>query len=104
MDQRAIEPDEAAYRELLRHLIQKELAQRLGLSERTIEGWPEFAVGGERAGIDERFQDVVEGRGKACAYRWKRSWRDQPTARIGLGLEMSSFFRIAASSGPIRLA
>lgn len=39
MDQRAIEPDEAACRELLRHLSQKELAQRLGLSERTIEGW-----------------------------------------------------------------
>lgn len=39
MDHRATGLDEAANAGPLRHLNQKQLAERLGLSERTIEGW-----------------------------------------------------------------
>ena len=39
MDHRATGLDEAAKEQPLRHLSQKQLAERLGLSERTIEGW-----------------------------------------------------------------
>ena len=39
MDHRATGLDEAANAGSLRHLNQKQLAERLGLSERTIEGW-----------------------------------------------------------------
>ena len=39
MNRRATELDEAANAKPLRHLSQKQLASRLGLSERTIEGW-----------------------------------------------------------------
>ena len=56
-------------------------------------GWNRGAISGRCRGL-----------GGGGAYRWKRSWRDQPTARIGLGLKISSFFRIRASSGLIRLA
>ncbi len=73
-------------------------------SARNGSGRPEFAVGGERAGIRARFQAVAGSGGEACAYRRKGDGRDQPTARIGLGFGMSSSFRIAASSGVIRLA
>jgi hypothetical protein len=65
---------------------------------------PEFAVDGERAGIGVCFQGVVGDDWEACAYGGRRPQTGQPTARIGLGLEMSSFFRIGASSGVIRLA
>ena len=60
------------------------------------------AVSGLEFGRD--FRALAGGGGKACAYRWKWTRAAQPTARIGLGLEMASFFRIAASSGVIRLA
>jgi len=39
VNRRATELDEAANAKPLRHLSQKQLASRLGLSERTIEGW-----------------------------------------------------------------
>ncbi len=76
---------------------------RLGVTHPLVP-LPEFAVCGGRVGIRARFQDVIGGAGKACAYRRKGDGRGQPTARIGLGLETSSFSRIAASSGVIRLA
>ena len=55
-------------------------------------------------GLGRDFRALVRVAGRRVPTAGSRRGWGQPTARIGLGFEMSSFFRIAASSGLIRLA
>ena len=85
-------------------MTQGQAALAVGVHRQTVNVWPEFAVGGERAGIRACYQEVTWHPDLACAHKVGRCRVAQPTARIVLGAEMSSFLKISVSSGAILVA
>jgi len=64
---------------------------------------PGFAVAGQAAGVRSIFQRVVAGGFGACVYAAGWPGPGSDTARSCFGLDMPSFLRVSASSGPIRV-
>ena len=73
-------------------------------AETLAQPWPEFAVGGERAGIRAVLSGAYVTSKFGVCPQAGRCRAAQPTARIVLGAEIPSFLKISASSGWIVVA